>query len=393
MRFLLLFAFVLLFPLAGTAEPRMWTRADGKTVSAEFVSLEGERVTLRLENGRTFVVPLAQLSEDDRSFIEKEAVHMGKTWPDKVPGPDNFRLKEERSRKKRVGGNASESVYVTNNFRFTSPVPLDEEACDAIGRLYEGTLCAVRAMPLPFPRADKRSRSSKDKLDAVLARDMESYYALGGPEGSAGVFSYRMADKKGKIREDDIRGDRTIVPFPSLGIDAQGKLSKGIPDTHVLVHEITHQLTCGVLSKSTWANEGMSEYVGYTPYDGEFFDFSGAFRRIADAGARYSGRWNLPFSLERFFDFTQDEFYCRSGPTAKEHPHRNYTLAAMVLAFYFHLDGERGIKAFDAFARALPKDPAKAKKALLGGRKNFRELEADFVAAWADRGVEVNFAR
>lgn len=383
-----------LIPLAGTAESRTWTRDDGKTLNAEFVELKNTTVRLRLSNRKVIEIPLNRLSAADKAFIEGEnapEVHMARAWPEKVPGPRNFRLKKEVQRKK--DADSSNHVYVTNNFRFTSQVELDEEACDAIGRLYEGALCAVREMPLPFPRADKKSRGKKDKLDALLTRDMAAYYAAGGPQGSAGVFRYSMSGSgKRKIREDDILNDMTIVPLPNLGISSEGKLVGKIPDTHVLVHEITHQLTCGVVSKAIWANEGMSEYVAYTPYDGTYFDFTGAFNKIANAGKMYfqSGSAPLPYDLETFFDFNQSQFYGQSPP-AVGHPHRNYTLAAMMLGFYFHLDGERGVKAFRTYITHLQKNPEKAKRHLLAGRKSFKELQDDVAEAWSKHGLTIRF--
>jgi hypothetical protein len=54
--------------LAGAAEQRTWT-AGKVTKEATFVSLDGQAVTLRLENGDEVEVPLAKLSAADKAYV------------------------------------------------------------------------------------------------------------------------------------------------------------------------------------------------------------------------------------------------------------------------------------------------------------------------------------
>ncbi len=49
---------------------RTWIRTDGKTMEAEFVSIVGDKAVLKNSRGRQKKVPLAQLSQADREFIE-----------------------------------------------------------------------------------------------------------------------------------------------------------------------------------------------------------------------------------------------------------------------------------------------------------------------------------
>ena len=62
----------LLFPLTAGTGARTFTNSAGKQVEAELVALEGEKVLLKLANGRTASVPLASLSEEDQTYA--------KTW-------------------------------------------------------------------------------------------------------------------------------------------------------------------------------------------------------------------------------------------------------------------------------------------------------------------------
>ncbi len=50
---------------------RDWTNTEGKTISASLAGVENDTVTLRLENGRRYEVPLASLSERDREFCQE----------------------------------------------------------------------------------------------------------------------------------------------------------------------------------------------------------------------------------------------------------------------------------------------------------------------------------
>lgn len=383
------------------ADARSWTDKKGRTIDADFVSTDGTNVTLKLtKTGKTATVPIDSLSPKDVAFVNEQetqepvdsadVVDMPDRWPEKVPGPKNFRLKEENAKDK----NRSTYVYKTANFRFTSQKPLDEKAQEAIGRLYEGTFAAVKRMPLPIPRVKSKRRPGQE-LKALLTPDMASYYAAGGPQGSVGVFRSAMAQTNKRLTEKDVQDDMTIVPFTALGISPDGKLLDDKIDSHTLAHEITHQLTCLCnFRNSIWINEGMSEYVGYVPYDGNEFDFTGAFKNIREAALLYEqhGKWTLPFTIEEFIDMSQDTFYGK-GSTDPNYGHRNYTLAAMLVAYHFHLDDRYGLRNFTNYMNALQRGtaPDKCKKTLLGKRKNFKQLQDDFSAAWKEKGVNIQF--
>jgi pimeloyl-ACP methyl ester carboxylesterase len=54
-------------------EPRTYTDRQGRAVQAENLGVSNGRVTLRLANGSTLAVPLAQLSDADQAFLRGEA--------------------------------------------------------------------------------------------------------------------------------------------------------------------------------------------------------------------------------------------------------------------------------------------------------------------------------
>lgn len=62
-----------LLPVSGSAEPRDWTNTDGKTITAELKSVSGDELTLtlRMDNGREYTVPLESLSAEDQDFARE----------------------------------------------------------------------------------------------------------------------------------------------------------------------------------------------------------------------------------------------------------------------------------------------------------------------------------
>ncbi len=68
-------ALLLLFPPALRAgEVRLWKSAEGdRTLEGEFVSLEGDRITLKLKDGKTSTFAFDKLSEEDRAFARDES--------------------------------------------------------------------------------------------------------------------------------------------------------------------------------------------------------------------------------------------------------------------------------------------------------------------------------
>jgi len=54
------------------AEPRVWTDAQGKTVEAEFVRLDGATVYLRGADGKVFWAVLGMLSEADQQYVRAQ---------------------------------------------------------------------------------------------------------------------------------------------------------------------------------------------------------------------------------------------------------------------------------------------------------------------------------
>src|SRR5690625_5176995 len=65
----LVVASFLLFSIISGFGARTWTNLEGRTMEADLVAAEGDSVTFS-RNGRTYDYPLANLSEEDRKYIQ-----------------------------------------------------------------------------------------------------------------------------------------------------------------------------------------------------------------------------------------------------------------------------------------------------------------------------------
>ncbi len=54
-------------------EERQWKNAEGKTLTAALVSLEGNTGTFRFPNGRIFKYDIGKLSDEDQALIKEKA--------------------------------------------------------------------------------------------------------------------------------------------------------------------------------------------------------------------------------------------------------------------------------------------------------------------------------
>ena len=55
---------------AAAGEMKAWTSADGKSIQASFLRLEGENVVIQREDGEAFIVPLSKLSPESQALAK-----------------------------------------------------------------------------------------------------------------------------------------------------------------------------------------------------------------------------------------------------------------------------------------------------------------------------------
>lgn len=307
-------------------------------------------------------------------------------WPRKVSVPKETTLQELPVEDGRSG-----VMYESNNYRYYSPGKLTHDAQKTLSRLCECAQAANRAIGsvLPVPRATAE-RGDK-KFVVILQPSRQDYLAAGGPRNSAGVFMGRLRAGKNPPREEDIMMDCVMIPYESLGLNRAGAVQNADIDTHALVHELTHQQFL-LNNLPIWANEGWAEYVGYVPYVGEDLDFERGFSLILHTAIKRASvdALDFDFKLEDFLTMDQQTMY-----GYMEQRKDTYTLAAMAVAFFVHLDGKRGVEAMKAYLQAIldGKSAEEARDVLIEPYYSAARLQQTFTRAWRGKKVKVSFPK
>ena len=307
-------------------------------------------------------------------------------WPRKVAVPEDTELQEQPLPPGKTG-----HMYASNNFVYFSPVKLEPGARKTLVRLCECAFAANKAIseviPVPRPSTDRGDR----KFIITLHPTMEAYFAAGGPKDSAGVFLGAYRKGAYPLKETDIAMDQVMIPFPSLGFNKSGAVQSEDINTHALVHELTHQQFL-LNSLPIWANEGWAEYVGYVPYVGEDLDFDRGFSIILHEAKKKSAHnaLDFDFKLRDFLTMDQQTMYGYM-PRGKD----TYLLSAMMITFFVHLDGKRGLEAMKGYLQAMldGKSHDDAAAILIEPYRTDARLEQAFIRAWKGKKVKVSFPK
>ncbi len=338
-----------LLSFAGTGllfgEMRSWTlQSSGKSFEAEYVEADETSVTL-LFKGKEKKIKLDRLSEEDQTYVksqaEKKSSHaennnFSERWPTSTLMEDKLRA---RAVKEDDGSGAY--VYETSHFRFISPAKLSLTTVSEMGRVFEGTYTACRAIPLNFPcrrfdvGEEDEEGEEKEKLVARLFLNQADYAReVGDSYGrSAGLY-----------REPEV-----LVPFESLGIVKKGQsyaMDSGRKlDTGTLIHELTHQMSLlgANYNMPIWFAEGMAEYVRLATYKRGRFSFKGVKKNMGPyiaggpgtSGRQLGRRFDAP-PLEQVLNMSVREFQSATGDQIQF----NYGFSALLAYYFIHLDGK-----------------------------------------------------
>ena len=339
-------------------ESRVWTAVNGQKFAAKLLGVEGVNGVFQLATGQTTKIALQHLSPPDQLLIRKGAqpgvapappnpnatarpapTPKPRTWPGIVEVPTNsieIAIAEQDPAKRRY-------VYKSQAFEFVSQDKLATSVMREVARTFEATRALVSALPWgvdPQPPADLGFYQAK----LFVTRD--DYFADGGPVNSGGVYFSR---------------DRIFrIPFPSLGLELQGKtwFKKADYRGDTLVHEVTHQMMHDFLPfLPAWVIEGTAEYTESLPYNaGRFLANSharGLKEYIAKNTAhRISTASFRPFSTHMTTDRTAWDSLSQNSSSQ----HVLYYQSYLLVYFFSHLDGDgkgtRFLKYLDAIAEA-----------------------------------------
>ncbi len=362
-RLILLLALACALPLG--AEIRSWTfQASGKSFEAEFVDVEEDCVTLRVR-GRERHVRLSRLSAEDRAYVlsrtpEEKEHFRNENFSDRWPGTT---IMEDKLRAKAVVEDEESGIYIyeTAHFRFYSPARLNLPTVSEMGRVFEGTYTACRAIPLNFPcrrfdstlaEEDSPAPPGEEELpDKLVARLFLTQADYIREVGTA------YASSTGIFREPEI-----LVPFESLGLKKKGRSyamdSADRLDTGTLIHELTHQMSLigATYDVPIWFAEGMAEYVRLANYKRGRFNFDGVHKNIITyfvggpgTTSRQLGRHITAPPLEQLMNQSVREFQSARGDDTQF----NYGFSALLVYYFIHLDGKGDAAALKRWMRHL----------------------------------------
>ncbi|MDF1825963.1 MAG: hypothetical protein P1U68_15060 [Verrucomicrobiales bacterium] len=370
------------------AETRDWTNSEGRTITATLIEVSGEKVVLEMK-GNHFEVPTMSLSPDDQAFIrewEKSAsmetaldqeveANWDGDWP-KLVSADVSQDIEVISEDEE----ANDYRYASDHYLFISDVKLNTSLVKRFSLLFEATNQFCRELPLGMVKPFRQQRH-----EIHLFENYGTYTAKGGPDGSAGVYVSRGGE--GNI----------LVPLTSLGVKKVGSNFSVDYDKEntTLSHEIAHQLTdyeYYAPGARGWFTEGMAEYIAHSGYrSGKFNvndlqklkDYVTAFGEDGMRGRNLGDEIKSP-RLKDFFEQSYESFTDNSN--------FNYGLGALVVYYFFHMDGEKDAANIRNFLKGLKygKEGDEMYVPLLAGR-SWEEMEDDITKGWRARGVRIEF--
>ncbi len=351
-----LLATTLTFPVVGEEESRTWTNHEGKTITAALVSLSGDQVSLRLENGNVVPVPATTLSKVDQDYLRqwvdsKKAMAdaKGTDDPEILPysGPppatewprtfsaegdaDPIVVKEDAE--------AKEFIYETEHYEFVCDSKFSTNLVKEFSRIFEATYELNCHLPLDLKPRPERLRK---KFLARIFTSREDYMSNGGMAGSAGVYS---SGKKA-----------LMLPLESLGVKMVGSrvsIDYSAQDYRTLIHEITHQMMTHWLGPlPTWYTEGSAEYVELAEYSRGKFSFLRHDDNLQGHLARWGGGEFPMVPVERLMTISPREW---SEAVASDDTNYNYPSALILTYFFYHLDGDGDGTHMIAFLRGIEK--------------------------------------
>lgn len=401
--------------LADDVHGRVFTDIQGRKIEAEIVSLDGDRVMIKLQQtGKTAEVQIDVLSKGDRDYVmqwmkDKNAsatVQKAHSHEHSQIGinshtsrlmtqydlKENYDAKWPRLVSTDIGidinvmsedENKREFVYHSPNYEFVCDVKLTKNVIKKFAVMFEATREYCRLLPISTMKAHVPGGEFRHKI--LLFENEDTYLQNGGMPGSAGVFVSRGGN--GVV----------MVPLTSLGV-IKGKAGYRYDydkSNKTLTHEIAHQLTdieyISSPGSSGWFSEGLAEYVAVTPYrSGKFMagsildeirDYVTAYGEKGRGGRALGDKFEAPdlekYMLQSYESFTQDANF-------------NYGLGLLMTYYIFHMEDDRANAV--AFLKALKmgKRGQEAVDALLNGR-SYEQLEEQITKAWKPRGVKISF--
>ena len=100
MKKLTILAIAFLMSLAIAEDQRTWTSVDGRRTKGTMLSANAISVTVQLQNGRTFTIPLDKLSQADRDYVRSGNKAVAAAAPVAQPAGERPLTTAQRARAK-----------------------------------------------------------------------------------------------------------------------------------------------------------------------------------------------------------------------------------------------------------------------------------------------------
>ena len=379
--------------------PRTWTSADGRTVTATLVSINGDSVRITLENGAPADVPVTSLSPGDQDYLKSwvksrmaSSSSASNAFDKDLPPYEGPRAEKEWPRTMSLDDKAEASAtleddekrefrYETEHYEFWCDSKLGTNLVREFSRIFEATYQLNCILPLDFKPRPERLRT---KFLARIFTEKSDYLDEGGIPGSAGVY---MSGKKA-----------LMLPLSSLGVKMVGSrvsIDYASQDYRTLIHEITHQMMTHWLGRlPTWYIEGSAEYVELADYSRGKFSFIRHDDNLKERLSRYGAEFPM-VPLKKLLEIQGAEW---SEALSSDEVNVNYPSALALTYYFYHLDGEGDGAVMMAFLRAVEnlERPNRetvdnlVREHLLRGRE-IPQLEDDFTKALRKLGIRITF--
>ncbi len=367
---------------------RSWTDDRGRKVDAELLRVEGDKIILKLGNGKEAPFEIVKLSAEDQKYVKdstkelpkktaksEEKLNFDAPWPERITFEEDPEVStiEENAETKRF-------IYESANYRYTCDVRLSKSVVKGFAVMFEATHLYCRAIPLALNEPAKDGA----KHQILLFEKFSDYVSAGGPPVSAGVF---LPTKK-----------LVMVPLESLGVKpvGSGYMFDRDKSNSTLPHELTHQVTPDYYYEKGadgWFSEGIADYISETPYRSGAYNVRGnqkdfiesvtAYGEDNKGGQALGKKIQLP-ALKKYMLQDYEDFLKESS--------LNYGCGLLITNYFIHKDGNGDAKRLKNFLKALRdgKDHNAALEFLLDGR-TFDQLEADISKALKSDGIELSF--
>lgn len=256
---------------------REWSNTEGRKITAEYMGVRTNTVMIRMADGKIVPIPLAKLSEADRTFVRENPLAYRaswKAWPAEVEtAAPSLNVTETPA----GDGNF---IYQTPHFRFTVDGNLGTPLMKDLAYVFELTYDLHSKSPFGI-----LAKPDKDRFEAKLFGKLKTYRDQGGPESTAGVY---LPAKK-----------IFLAPLDLMGVRVESSVWRKFPrsrcDTTTIIHELSHMLTHDMLATlPTWVNEGYAEYIANIPIEGNAFRISAKSIRegAVDSFVQDYEKWN-----------------------------------------------------------------------------------------------------